>query len=76
MGWAAVLQPQIETVESTRFVEIIKSTILRYLLFRGSKPQNSDYDWYIGIFKNKRRTYGDVNKIESTKCLNFFISVR
>ena len=68
--------PQIRIVKSTRFVEIIQSTILRDLLFSGNKPQNPDCDWYIGIFENKRRTYDDINKIKNPKCLDFSISVR
>jgi len=74
-GLAAVLQPQIRTVKSTSFVEITQSTILLDFLFSGNKPQNLRYDWHITIFKNKRRTYGEVNRIKNQKYLDFFISV-
>jgi len=57
--------PQIRIVKSTRFVEIIQSTVLRDLHFSGNKPQNPHYDRYIGIFKNERRIYDDVNKIKN-----------
>ena len=43
-GGLPFCNPQIRIVKSTPIVEIIKSTILRDLLFRGKKPQNPDYD--------------------------------
>jgi len=45
------------------------------LLFSGKKPQNADYEQYIGIFRNKRKTYDDVNKIRSPKGLEFLTSI-
>jgi hypothetical protein len=75
-GWAAVLQHPNQNCKSTRFLEIIKSAILHDLLFSRNKPENPDYDQYTGIFKNKRRTYDEVNKIKNKKLLNFFISIR
>jgi hypothetical protein len=43
--------PQITTIKSTRFVEIIQPNILPDLLFSGNNPQNADCDRYIGVFK-------------------------